>query len=88
MLIGLLEGRGMKPGLVEQGAGHGRVLTLAFAGGAGVRIVLDQGFGPWRTPRFARWDHFGDAPERQVFKIATYSALIAARGASYAVVTS
>ena len=62
------------------------MLTLAFANGT-VRIVLDQGFGPWRTPRFARWGHFGDDPKRQVAKIANYSALIAARGPSYAVVT-
>ena len=85
VLTGLLHARGLASELVEHGAEHGRVLTLRFVSGT-VQVVLDQGFGPWRTPRFARWDHFGDDPERQVFKIALYSALIAARGPSYAVV--
>lgn len=87
VLLGLMEKRGMTPELVEHGAGHGRLLTLTFADGRDVRIVLDQGLGPWRTPRYARWDHFGDAPERQIEKLANYSALIAARGPSYVVVT-
>ena len=49
VLKGLLEARGMAPTLAEDGALHGRVLTLNFAGGKVVRVILDQGFGPWRA---------------------------------------
>lgn len=87
VLLGLLENRGFAAQLTEKGATHGRVINLYFAGGRTVKLVLDQGFGPWRTPRYARWDHFGDAADRQAVKIASFSALIAASGTSYVVVT-
>jgi hypothetical protein len=86
VLCALLESRGFLVNLDERGAAHGRTISLAFAGGRTVRIVLDQGFGPWRTPRFARFD-FGDPVDRQITKIAAYSALIESRGTSYVVVT-
>lgn len=86
VLLALLEARGFSVDLAERGAAHGRTITLAFAGGTTVRVVLDQGFGPWRTPRYAKFD-FGDAVDRQIRKIAAYSAMIEARGTSYVVVT-
>lgn len=88
VLCTLLEDSGFVPDLVERGAAHGRVLALTFASGKMVRVVFDQGFGPWRTPSFARWPHFGDAAPQQATKIASYSAMIEARGPSYVVVTA
>ena len=84
----LFEENGFAPELIEHGAEHGRRLSLTFANGSGVRVVFDQGFGTWRTPPFARWPHFGAAPMHQALSIAGYSALIQARGTSYAVVTA
>jgi DEAD/DEAH box helicase domain-containing protein len=86
VLLALVQTRGMLPSFSELGAGHGRVITLHFEGGARIRIILDQGFGPWRTPRSARFD-FGEDAAHQGRAIAAYSALIAAQGTSYAVVT-
>ena len=86
VVLNLLEAGNLTPVLDERGAGHGRVITLHFDSGNRVRIVLDQGFGPWRTPRFAKFD-FGDDATRQAQKIGIYSALIEASGAGYAVVT-
>lgn len=82
----LLDTRGFAVDLDEGGAPHGRMISLAFADGTTVRIILDQGFGPWRTPRSARFD-FGATADRQATKLAIYSAMIEARGASYVVVT-
>lgn len=87
VMLALLAGNGFAPTLVEQGAGHGRVMTLHFANGSIVRLILDQGFGTWRTPNFARWPHFGDAPEHQAVKIRDLVAMIDARGPGYVVVT-
>jgi len=50
-----------------------------------VRIVLDQGFGAWVTPRFARFD-FGDDGTKQVEKLGKLSVMLTARGRSYVVV--
>jgi ATP-dependent helicase YprA (DUF1998 family) len=86
VMLALLGTRGFSVDMDERGAPHGRTITLAFTGGATVRVVLDQGFGPWRTPRYAKFD-FGDAVDRQITKITAFSALIEARGASYVVVT-
>lgn len=88
VLLGLVDAAGMGAELMDGGADHGRVLTLTFAGGNTVRLVLDQGFGPWRTPRFAKWDHFGADAERQLRKIREYNAIVEARGPSYVVVTA
>lgn len=87
VLHGLLAAAGFTSSLDAQGAEHGRVLRLDFASGSSTRIILDSGFGPWRTPRFARWDHFGDNSERQINKIRHFNAIVEARGSSYAVVT-
>jgi ATP-dependent helicase YprA (DUF1998 family) len=87
VLLGLVEGAGLTPQLVDQGADHGRVLTLEFLGGKTVRLVFDQGFGPWRTPRYAKWDHFGADVGQQLRKIRDFNAIIEARGPSYVVVT-
>ena len=84
-LMGLLEQRGLAPELVEKGAPHGRSLVLDFTSGKSVRIVLDQGFGPWRTPSFAKFD-FGEQVERQTIKIDSYSAVLEARGSTYLVI--
>lgn len=87
VLLGLLKSRELAPELVEHGADHGRVMTLTMSG-ATVRVVLDQGFGPWRTPRYAKWNHFGEPPEQQLRHIDRFNAIIEARGASYVVVTA
>jgi hypothetical protein len=86
VLLALLTSRHFQPKLVEQGAEHGRMLTLHFANGRTVRVVLDQGFGPWRAPSFARWRYFGDSAEEQIRRIEDFNAEVTARGASYAVV--
>jgi DEAD/DEAH box helicase domain-containing protein len=83
----LSQQRGLDLDLAEAGAGHGRVMTLHFADGAVVKLVLDQGFGPWRTPRYARFDFGQDAAE-QARKLGSYSALVEARGPTYVVITS
>lgn len=87
VLLSLLEERGFVPTLTDTGAAHGRFLTLQFNGGGTVRVVLDQGFGPWRTPSFARWNHFGDPADVQATKISSYSAIVEARGPTYVLVT-
>lgn len=43
---------------------HGRRLTLRFADGRGVRLLLDQGFGAWTNDRRVRYD-FQARPEAQ-----------------------
>lgn len=88
VLTGLIEAAGLQLDLIDRGADHGRILTLTFAGGTVVRLVFDQGFGPWHTPRFARWNHFGANIEQQLRKIQDYNAIIEARGPSYVVVTA
>jgi DEAD/DEAH box helicase domain-containing protein len=71
--------------LIEQGAPHGRMFTLKFSNETTIKVVLDQGFGPWRTPRFARFE-FGVDAVRQSAKLASFNALVSARGSSYVVV--
>jgi hypothetical protein len=87
VLAAVLESHNFSTSVSEHDAAHGRTLTLLFEQGVKVRVVLDQGFGPWRTPRFARFD-FSEPADRQALKLAAYSALIAARGTSYVVVTT
>jgi DEAD/DEAH box helicase domain-containing protein len=82
--VGLAEHLGLAATLDERGAPHGRELLVEHGGGR-VRIVLDQGFGAWVTPRFARFD-FGDDGTRQVEKLAKLSVMLTARGRSYVVV--
>lgn len=87
VLHGLFAAAGFAGQLNGGGTDHGRIIRLDFDAGASVRIILDSGFGPWRAPSFARWDHFGDNSERQVNKIRHFNAIVEARGPSYAVVT-
>ncbi|WP_336950712.1 DEAD/DEAH box helicase [Sphingobium aromaticivastans] len=86
VLHGTLDGLGLEADLIEQGAGHGRVMKLGFTDGAQVRIVLDQGFGSWRTRVPAKFD-FGIDVASQTDRLLHYSAMIEARGGGYAVVT-
>lgn len=86
VLEGLVALRGFACELEEGRAAHGRAITLHFEGGRRIRVVLDQGFGPWRAPNFARFD-FSDPADRQVDKLDRYSVMIANHGTSYAVVT-
>ena len=86
MLVGLLEAAGFEVKLDDRNAAHGRVLTLHFAQNHAVRIILDQGFGPWRTPSFARFD-FGAEVTKQLSKLAQFNAIVTARGAGYIVIT-
>jgi DEAD/DEAH box helicase domain-containing protein len=87
VLLGLLEGRGYIASLDHQDADHGRVMTLQFAQRHLVRIILDQGFGPWRTPSYARFD-FGTDIAKQLTKLAQLNALVNARGPGYMVITN
>lgn len=86
ILIGLLEQAGFEPTLTDRDAAHGRKLTLHLASGKTVHIVLDQGFGPWRAPRVARFDFGVDAASQQA-KLAQFNAMLTARGAGYVVIT-
>lgn len=72
--------------LEESGAPHARVLTLLHADGGSARIVLDQGFGTWETPRSTRFDFSANAPA-QVSALGTLAASVTARGRAYVVVT-
>ena len=87
ILEDLMGRRGFDCDLDEGRAAHARTITLNFEAGKTVRVVLDQGFGPWRAPNFARFD-FSDPADRQADKLDQYSVMIANRGASYAVVTN
>jgi DEAD/DEAH box helicase domain-containing protein len=87
VLIGLLEEAGFAVTLDSREAAHGRTMTLHFASGKAVRVVFDQGFGPWRAPRIARFD-FGVAAPQQLTKLMQFNALITAKGAGYMVVTA
>ena len=82
----LLEARQLEPCLTLKDAAHGRHIDFTFADDSKVRIVLDQGFGPWRSPPFARFDFAADAT-RQVSQIDNLNAMVAARGPTYIVVT-
>lgn len=87
VLIGLLEQAGFNVNLADSGAVHGRAMSLHFANGNTVRVVLDQGFGPWRAPKVARFD-FGVDAATQLTRLSQFNAIISARGAGYAVVTT
>jgi hypothetical protein len=82
----LLGRHGLLLQLTESDAEHGRSLTLHFADGSRVSVIFDQGFGPWRAPRFARFD-FGDNAMDQAEKLANMQGWIEARGATYLMVT-
>lgn len=87
VLTGLLEQAGFAVTLESHDATHGRTMALRFSSGKTVRIVFDQGFGPWRAPRIARFD-FGIAAPQQLAKLLQFNALITAKGAGYMVITS
>lgn len=87
VLLGLLEAAGFSGKLDDRNAAHGRVMTLHFAQKQSVRIILDQGFGPWRTPSFARFD-FGADIAKQVTNLSRFNAMVSARGAGYVVITA
>lgn len=87
VLHGVFAAAGFASQLKADGADHGRIIRLDFDAGSSVRIILDSGFGPWRAPRFAKWDHFGGSSDWQINKIRHFNAIVEARGPSYAVVT-
>lgn len=87
VLHGLLENAGFRDNLEVGEADHGRTISLTFDDDRMVRVILDQGFGPWRAPAFAKWDHFGDDKVTQTRKISQFNAMLSAQGPSYAVVT-
>ena len=86
ILLALLEDRGFAADLDEGKAAHGRVIMLEFADGRKVRVILDQGFGPWRTPVFAKFN-FGDDALTQARRIGEYQAMLTIRGPVYIVIT-
>jgi hypothetical protein len=57
-----------------------------FHDGSTVRIVLDQGFGAWKSPPFAHFDFAADAAT-QAARIDKTNVMIAAQGPTYIVVT-
>jgi DEAD/DEAH box helicase domain-containing protein len=87
VLLGLLAGHGFTASLDDRNAAHGRVMTLEFSQKQVVRIILDQGFGPWRAPSFARFD-FGVDTAKQLAKLAQLNAIVSARGPGYMVITT
>jgi hypothetical protein len=82
----MLQARRFDLDLRLSGAAHGRQIDLSFDDDSKVRIVLDQGFGPWRSPPFARFD-FAQDVDSQSSKIDKANMMIAARGPTYIVVT-
>jgi hypothetical protein len=78
---------GLMLDLVETSADHGRFLALHFADGKVVRVIFDQGFGPWQAPRSSRFD-FGDDAMAQSEKLARLTGWVEARGMTYLVVTA
>lgn len=86
VLIGLLERFGFDAELLDHGAVHGRYLKLQFSEGKEVRVILDQGFGAWRVPKFARFD-FGTTATNQLTKLTQFNAILTARGPGYIVIT-
>lgn len=86
ILLNLLEEAGFEPSMSDRNAHHGRVLDLKFEGGSDVRVVLDQGFGPWRAPDFARFN-FGLSVTDQTRKLSQLNVILHARGPGYAVIT-
>ncbi|WP_036857945.1 DEAD/DEAH box helicase [Erythrobacter cryptus] len=83
----LVQARRMELELALNGAAHGRQIDLTFDDDSRIRIVLDQGFGPWRCPPFARFD-FADDAASQALRIDKTNVMIAAQGPTYIVVTS
>lgn len=83
----LVQARRMELELALNGAAHGRQIDLTFDDNSRVRIVLDQGFGPWRSPPFARFD-FADDAASQASRIDKTNVMIAAQGPTYVVVTA
>jgi hypothetical protein len=82
----LIQARRMELDLTLDGAAHGRQIDLTFDDGSEVRIILDQGFGAWRSPPFARFDFAADAAT-QAARIDKTNVMLAARGPTYIVVT-
>lgn len=82
----LLGRHGLLLNLEEGDAQHGRSLILAFDDGSQVAVIFDQGFGPWRAPRFARFD-FGANAMEQAEQLAKMQGWVEARGHTYLVVT-
>jgi len=82
----LLGRHGLLLNLTEADAQHGRSLVLQFADGPRVAVIFDQGFGPWRAPRFARFD-FGENAMNQAEQLAKMQGWVEARGHTYLVVT-
>jgi hypothetical protein len=82
----LLGRHGLLLNLTEADAQHGRSLVLQFADGSRVAVIFDQGFGPWRAPRFARFD-FGENAMNQAEQLAKMQGWVEARGHTYLVVT-
>lgn len=85
VFAGLAAHLGLDLSVTERGAPHGRSLTLHFDDGP-IRIILDQGFGAWETPHYAKFE-FGVGGAMQAQALATYSAMLAAKGSRYVVVT-
>lgn len=83
----LVQARRMELDLALNGAAHGRQIDLIFDDDSRVKIVLDQGFGPWRSPPFARFD-FADDAASQASRIDKTNVMIAAQGPTYIVVTA
>lgn len=86
VLSHLLTAREFDADVSFSGATHGRQIDLRFDDGKTIRVVLDQGFGPWRCPPFAKFN-FGEDATTQASKINKANVLVAAQGPTYIVVT-
>jgi hypothetical protein len=64
------------------GASHGRKLTIGYDDGTDAVVLLDQGFGYWRTSGPDGHD-FTLPPARQVQNLLACSALVGGHGESY-----
>lgn len=82
----LLHARKFEADVSFSGSVHGRQIDLRFDDGKSARVVLDQGFGPWRSPNFVKFD-FGDDATIQAARIEKTNVLVATQGPTYMVVT-
>jgi hypothetical protein len=70
----------------DHSASHGRKLTLSYADGSEAVVLLDQGFGYWRSTGADRHD-FRARPVQQAKAMLDATAFVAGHGESYVAVT-
>jgi len=63
---------------------HGRRIDLTFASGQSACILLDQGFGAWKTQTYAPFP-FEETAAKQASALTSLDVRIAAQGDTYAI---